>query len=97
MPLIQVLGPGCPRCDRVYENARAAAAQTGGRSTVERVTDMDQITSFEVMMTPALVIDGVVKVVGRVPTAGEIAAWLAEGDKSNYRPQSSPFSDRTGR
>ncbi len=76
MHTIQVLGPGCPRCDRLYENVNAAVARGGIAATVERVTDMDQITSFEVMMTPALVIDGEVKIVGRVPTVDQIAAWL---------------------
>ena len=74
---LQVLGPGCPKCAKLAENARAAVEQSGLEATVEKVTDINQITSFGVMMTPALVVDGQVKVVGKVPSAEEIKDLLA--------------------
>ena len=66
MRLIQVLGAGCPRCEKLAQNAAEAAKLAGVEAKVEKVTDMDVITEFEVMMTPALVVDGQVKMVGRV-------------------------------
>lgn len=72
MRLIQVLGGGCPRCSALARNAQTAVAELGIEARVEKVTDMDVITRFAVMMTPALVVDGEVKVVGRVPSAEEI-------------------------
>jgi small redox-active disulfide protein 2 len=81
MKLIQVLGGGCRRCERLNErlkkNAETAAAELGIPARVERVSDINAIISFNVMTTPALVIDGEVKAVGRVPTAEEIKAFLA--------------------
>ena len=76
MKLIQVLGPGCPRCTKLAQAVQTAAEELGIEATVEKVTDMDQITGFGVMMTPALAVDGEVKVVGRVPSAEEIKRLL---------------------
>jgi small redox-active disulfide protein 2 len=77
MKTIQVLGPGCPKCARLAEAAEAAAKAAGVEYTLEKVTDINRITGFGVMMTPALVIDGEVKTVGKVPSAEEIKAMLA--------------------
>jgi len=77
MRVVQVLGVGCDKCSRLYDNALAAVRLAGVEAVVEKVADMDQITSYGVMMTPALVIDDQVKVVGKVPTADEIARLLA--------------------
>jgi small redox-active disulfide protein 2 len=77
MKKIQVLGPGCPKCTRLAEAAEAAAKAAGVEYTLEKVTDINRITGFGVMMTPALVIDGEVKTVGKVPSAEEIKALLA--------------------
>ena len=79
MRLIQVLGPGCPKCDRLARNAEIAVCDAGVEARVERVTDMDQITTFGVMMTPALVIDGQVKIVGRVLAPEDIGRMLGKG------------------
>ncbi len=76
MKLIQVLGPGCVKCVKLKENAETAVKESGVEATVEKITDINVITSFGVMMTPALAIDGEVKIVGRVPTAEEIKALL---------------------
>jgi small redox-active disulfide protein 2 len=74
---LQVLGPGCAKCDRLSENADAAAKQLGIEYTLEKVTQVADIATFGVMMTPALVVDGEVKVAGKVPDVEEIKGMLA--------------------
>ena len=76
MKKLQVLGTGCPKCKKLAENAEAAAKALGIEYTLEKVTDINEIMKFGVMMTPALVVDGVVKVVGKVPSAEAIRAML---------------------
>ena len=74
---LQVLGTGCPKCRKLAENAEAAAKALGIEYTIEKVTDINAIMGFGVMMTPALAVDGVVKVVGKVPDAEAIKGLLA--------------------
>ena len=69
---LQVLGTGCPKCKKLVENTEAAAKALGIEYEIEKVTDINEIMKFGVMMTPALVIDGQVKIVGKVPTPGDI-------------------------
>lgn len=76
MRQIHVLGAGCPRCDNMRRTAEAIIAELGIDATVEQVVDIDAILRFDVLMTPALVIDGHVKVVGREVTADEIRRML---------------------
>jgi small redox-active disulfide protein 2 len=76
MKLIQVLGPGCPKCEKLKKNAEEAAKLAGTEVLVEKITDIGQITAFGVMMTPALAIDGEVKVVGKVLSPEEISKLL---------------------
>ena len=64
---IQILGTGCANCRKLTEQAEAAAQGLGLDYTIEKVTDLQQIMQFGVMMTPALAVDGKVKVAGRVP------------------------------
>ncbi len=75
--LIQVLGPGCAKCQKLYENARAAADQLGLQIQVEKITDINVMMGFGVMMTPALAVDGEVKAAGKVPSVEEIKQWLS--------------------
>ncbi len=77
MKLIQILGPGCPRCEQLKKNAEEAAKLAGVEALVEKVTDINQITAFGVMMTPALAVDGEVKAAGRVLSPQEIQKLLA--------------------
>jgi len=77
MRLIQVLGGGCTRCSTLARNVEAAVAELGIEARVEKVTDMDVITRFAVMTTPALVVDGEVKVVGRVLSPAEVKQLLS--------------------
>jgi small redox-active disulfide protein 2 len=72
MKKVQVLGPGCPKCVELAKRTQEAAQAAGGNFEVEKVTDLKQIMSYGIMMTPALVVDGEVKVVGKVPSVEEI-------------------------
>ena len=78
MPTIQVLGTGCAKCEKLYENAAAAVAASGVAAEIVKVTDIMEITGFGVMSTPALAVDGTVKVVGKVASVDEIEALLSE-------------------
>ncbi len=77
MKKIQILGTGCPKCKKLAENVEAAANELGIEFEIEKVTDINEIMKFGVMMTPALVVDGDVKVVGKVPSPDEINQMLA--------------------
>ena len=76
MKKIQILGTGCPKCTKLYELAEEAAKSLGQEYSIDKVTDINEIMQFGVMMTPALVVDGEVKVAGTVPTIEEIAQYL---------------------
>lgn len=78
MKTIEVLGPGCNNCKRLETNAREAVTMAGVDAEVIKVTDYAKIMSYGIMSTPGLVIDGKVVSYGRVPSAGDIATWLAE-------------------
>jgi len=76
MTKLQILGTGCPKCRKLAENAEAAAKAAGIEYELEKVTDINEIMKFGVMITPALAVDGVVKVVGKVPDPEAIKALL---------------------
>jgi len=73
---VQILGVGCPNCKKLEDNAREAIKALGIDAEIEKVTDIDQIMSFGVMMTPALAIDGVVKSAGKVLSKEQIMELL---------------------
>ena len=74
---IEVLGPGCPRCTALAAGVQAAVIKLGLDAEIAKVTDINEITSRGVMMTPALVVDGQVKASGRVPSPEEIQKMLS--------------------
>jgi len=76
MKLVQVLGTGCPKCEKLRKNAEEAVKSAGIEARVEKVSDINAIIGFGVMMTPALAIDGEVKVAGKVPSSAEIIKLL---------------------
>lgn len=76
MKKIQILGTGCPKCKKLAENAEAAARELDIEHEVQKVTDINEIMKFGVMVTPALAVDGVVKAVGKVPSPDQIKAML---------------------
>jgi small redox-active disulfide protein 2 len=73
---IKVLGPGCAKCAKTEEIVRQAAAEAGAEAEIQKVTGMMDIASYGVMGTPAVVVDGEVKCVGKVPSKEEVKAWL---------------------
>jgi small redox-active disulfide protein 2 len=77
MKLVQILGPGCAKCEKLKRNAEEAIAAASIEAEVEKITDINEITDFGVMMTPAVVIDGEVKLVGKVASAEEIKKLLS--------------------
>ena len=79
---IKVLGPGCARCADTEKLVQAVAAEKGGNITVEKVSDLKKMMALGVMSTPAVVVDGVVKCTGRVPTKEEVGAWIDGIDAS---------------
>ncbi len=76
MKKIQILGTGCPRCKKLAENAEAAAKAAGIEYELKKITDMDMIVQMGVMMTPALAVDGEIKVSGRVPDVEAVKKML---------------------
>ncbi|HBG47391.1 MAG TPA: thioredoxin family protein [Deltaproteobacteria bacterium] len=76
MKKIQILGTGCPKCKKLTESAELAAKELGIDYEIEKITDVNRIISFGVMMTPALAIDGVVKAAGKVLTPQEVKLLL---------------------
>jgi len=76
MKKIQILGTGCPKCKKLAESTEAAAKELGLEYELEKVTDITAIMGFGVMMTPALAVNGEVKVTGRVPSVAELKKML---------------------
>ena len=77
MVKIEVLGSGCANCIRLEQAARQAVEMAGVEAEIVKVTEYADIMARGVMSTPGLIIDGEVVSVGRVPSAGDIAEWLA--------------------
>jgi small redox-active disulfide protein 2 len=73
---IKVLGPGCPRCKATEQNVKEAVAESGVAANVEKVTDTMKIASYGVFGTPAVVVDGEVKSVGKIPTKEDVKKWI---------------------
>ena len=75
---IEILGTGCPKCQKLYDAVKDAVAQTGVQAEIVKVTKISDILKYGVMITPALVIDGKVKVAGKIPSSDEIVNWLRQ-------------------
>jgi small redox-active disulfide protein 2 len=73
---IKVLGPGCPKCKQTEKIVRQAVAEAGVDAQVEKVTDVIEIAKAGVFMTPAVIVDGEVKSVGKIPVKEDIRAWI---------------------
>ena len=73
---IKVLGPGCPRCQQTEKIVMAAIRETGVAATVEKVTDIMQIAGYGVFGTPAVIVDGEVKSVGKIPKPEDVRSWI---------------------
>lgn len=73
---IQILGTGCPKCTKLAKQAEEAAKQLGVEYEIQKLNDIKDIMAMGVMMTPALAVDGTVKVVGKIPSVDEIKKLL---------------------
>ena len=76
MKKIEILGTGCPKCRQLAANAEQAATERGIEYELEKVTDINDIMKFGVMMTPGIAVDGDVKTSGKVVSADKIKSWL---------------------
>ena len=75
---IKVLGPGCAKCQTTEKIVKEAVAESGVEAKVVKVTDVMEIARHGVFGTPAVVVDGQVKSVGKVPDKEEVKAWIAK-------------------
>ena len=75
---IKVLGPGCPKCEQTEKNVKAAVSEAGVDAAVDKVTNMLEIAKYGVFGTPAVVVDGDVKCVGKIPGKEEIKEWIVK-------------------
>lgn len=73
---VKILGTGCPKCKKLTEVTEQAAKELGIEISIEKVTDLEKIISYSVMSTPALVVNGVVKVAGRIPSNDDLKKML---------------------
>jgi small redox-active disulfide protein 2 len=73
---IKVLGPGCAKCEKTAQLVTEVIAESGAEATVEKVTDVMEIAGYGVFGTPSVVVDGEVKIVGKIPSKEEIRRWI---------------------
>ena len=73
---IEILGMGCPKCKKLYENAQIAVREANVQADVVKVEDIQKITDYGLMSTPAIAIDGEIKTAGRIPAPDEIKKWI---------------------
>lgn len=77
MKQILVLGPGCPKCEKLKKDVESVVQELGLEAEVGKVTDISEMMRYGVMSTPALVVDGEVKVVGKAPSVAELKKLLS--------------------
>jgi small redox-active disulfide protein 2 len=77
---IQILGTGCPKCRKTYEHTEEALKQLGTCAELEKVEDLKAIMGFGIMVTPAVAIDGEVKVTGKIPSVEELKKLISESE-----------------
>ena len=75
---IKVLGPGCAKCQKTEEVVKEAVAESGVSADVEKVTDVMKIAGYGVFGTPAVVVDGDVKSVGKIPSKEDVKSWIGK-------------------
>lgn len=75
---IKVLGPGCPKCQQTEKQVKTAVSEAGVEAQIEKVTDIMKIAGYGVFGTPAVVVNGNVKSVGKIPSVEEIKKWLVD-------------------
>ena len=75
---IKILGPGCPKCSQTEKIVKEAVSEAGVEARIEKVTGAMEIAGYGVFGTPAVVVDGEVKCVGKIPIKEDIKSWLGE-------------------
>jgi len=75
---IEILGTGCPKCKKLHEISEEAVKELGISAEIIKITDINKIIDYGVMVTPALVIDGDLMVAGKIPGKQEITDWIKE-------------------
>lgn len=75
---IKILGPGCRNCEKLKQEVKNVLAELEVEAEVEKISDMDKIMAYDILMTPGLVVNDKVKVFGRVPKRDEIKKWVKE-------------------
>ena len=73
---IKVLGPGCPKCRQTEKIVKEALSEAGVEASVEKITDTMEIVGYGVFGTPAVVVDGEVKSVGKIPSKNDVKSWI---------------------
>jgi small redox-active disulfide protein 2 len=74
---IKVLGPGCPKCEQTAQIVTEAVSEAGIDASIEKITDIMEIAGYGVFGTPAVVVNGEVKSVGKIPSKNDIKAWIS--------------------
>ena len=74
---IKVLGPGCPKCHQTEKIVKEAVSEAGVEASVEKITDIMEIAGYGVFGTPAVVINGEVKSVGKIPSKNDVKSWIS--------------------
>ncbi len=77
---VEILSPGCPNCDKLFERVKELVNEKGIDADVAKVEDVDIIRKYGVFMMPAVVVDGDVKVAGKVPGDADLLTWMAAAD-----------------
>lgn len=80
---VKVLGTGCAKCNKLYDIAARAIAESGVDAELSKVDKLDEIADYGVFMTPALVIDGQVKSVGKLPRVAQVSSWLKDASPAS--------------
>lgn len=75
---IKILGPGCPKCQQTEKVVKEAVAEAGVAAEIEKVTDLMKIAGYGVFGTPAVVVDGEVKSVGKIPNKEDVKSWITK-------------------
>ncbi len=74
---IKICGPGCKKCEQAAETVREAVAEAGLEVEIEKISDFAEMAKLGVLSTPAVIVDGQVKCVGKAPSKKEILSWIA--------------------
>lgn len=83
---IEILGMGCPKCKKLYENAQSAVKELNAQAEVVKVEDIQKIMDYGLMITPAIAIDGELKAAGRIPAPDEIKKWILAKEAIKNNP-----------